>query len=55
MLTQQFVTAREKTFLLGYWSRFEVHDPYQQSDEAFENVYEKIKIAWQDWKTRIAS
>ena len=54
-ITQNFMMARGKTFLLGHWSGFEIEDPYQQSQQLFEKTYEKIELAWQDWKTRISS
>ena len=53
IVTQQFQTAKGKTFLLGYWHGFEIQDPYTQPLEAFKKIYQQIKIAWQEWKTRI--
>lgn len=54
-ITNQFLVAKGKTFLLGYWHDFEINDPYMQSYETFEKVYEQIELAWQEWKTRILS
>jgi protein-tyrosine phosphatase len=52
-VTQQFQIAKEKIFLLGHWQGLEIQDPYAQSFEAFKKVYQQIKMAWQEWKTRI--
>jgi protein-tyrosine phosphatase len=52
-VTQQYLTAKGKTFLLGHWGNFEIQDPYSQTYETFEKTFELIKLAWQDWKTRI--
>ncbi|HBZ2490669.1 TPA: protein tyrosine phosphatase, partial [Klebsiella pneumoniae] len=36
--------ARGKTFLLGHWlNKVEIPDPYKQSQEAFEFVYDLIE------------
>lgn len=53
MLTQQFISAKGKTFLLGQWSQFEIEDPYTQPEDAFLKTFQKIETAWQEWKTRI--
>lgn len=49
-LLGQYPQARGKTFLLGKWiDDTEIPDPYRQSHEAFEHVYnliDKACIAW---------
>ncbi len=52
-LGQQFLFAKEKVFLLGHWQNFEIRDPLGKTLSEFENVYQHIQFAWQDWKTRI--
>lgn len=52
-IVSQYTCAKGKTFLLGYWQNFEIEDPYKKTISAFEIVYQKIELAWQDWKTRI--
>ncbi|PCK33643.1 low molecular weight protein-tyrosine-phosphatase [Pseudoalteromonas piscicida] len=43
--------ARGKTFLLGKWiGDKEIPDPYRQSREAFEHVYELIDSACSAWQ-----
>ena len=53
VLERQFVFAKGKSFLLGYWQDFEIEDPLGQTIDAFEKVYQQIELAWHDWKTRI--
>ena len=52
-LLGQYPQARGKTFLLGKWiDDTEIPDPYRQSHEAFEHVYNLIDracVAWQKY------
>ncbi|WP_170252857.1 low molecular weight protein-tyrosine-phosphatase [Colwellia echini] len=49
-LLGQYPQARGKTFLLGKWlDDIEVPDPYRQSHEAFEHVYQLIDKACTAW------
>jgi protein-tyrosine phosphatase len=42
--------ARGKTFLLGKWiNETEIPDPYRQSQEAFEHVYQLVDKACEAW------
>lgn len=52
-ITRQFWAAKGKIFLIGHWQKFEIEDPYQQSDIYFEKVFQQLGFAWQDWKSRI--
>ncbi|MFT5851918.1 MAG: protein-tyrosine phosphatase [Colwellia sp.] len=50
-LLGQYPHARGKTFLLGKWiDNAEITDPYRQSHEAFEHVYQLIDSACNAWK-----
>jgi protein-tyrosine phosphatase len=50
-LLGQYPHARGKTFLLGKWiDETEITDPYRQSPEAFEHVYQLINSACNAWK-----
>ena len=50
-LCSRYPEARGKTFLLGKWlGDKEVPDPYRQSREAFEHVYELIDSACSAWQ-----
>jgi protein-tyrosine phosphatase len=50
-LLGQYPHARGKTFLLGKWiDDAEITDPYRQSHEAFEHVYQLIDSACNAWK-----
>ncbi|RJE75711.1 phosphotyrosine protein phosphatase [Pseudoalteromonas sp. MSK9-3] len=50
-LCNRYPQARGKTFLLGKWlDDKEVPDPYRQSREAFEHVYELIESACGAWQ-----
>lgn len=50
-LCNRYPQARGKTFLLGKWlDDKEVPDPYRQSREAFEHVYELIERACGAWQ-----
>jgi protein-tyrosine phosphatase len=50
-LCSRYPQARGKTFLLGKWiGDKEVPDPYRQSREAFEHVYEIIDSACSAWQ-----
>ncbi|MEI5639565.1 MULTISPECIES: low molecular weight protein-tyrosine-phosphatase [unclassified Pseudoalteromonas] len=47
----RYPQARGKTFLLGKWiGDKEIPDPYRQSREAFEHVYELIDSACSAWQ-----
>ena len=49
-LLGQYPQARGKTFLLGKWiDDTEIPDPYRQSHEAFEHVYQLIDRACSAW------
>jgi protein-tyrosine phosphatase len=49
-LLGQYPQARGKTFLLGKWiENTEIPDPYKQSQEAFEHVYQLIEKACSAW------
>jgi len=49
-LLGQYPQARGKTFLLGKWiDDTEIPDPYRQSHEAFEHVYNLIDRACTAW------
>lgn len=49
-LLGQYPQARGKTFLLGKWiDGTEIPDPYRQSHEAFEHVYNLIDKACSAW------
>ena len=46
--------ARGKTFLLGHWlNKLEIPDPYKQSQEAFEFVYDLIEQSCLSWMKKI--
>ncbi|MDK1289575.1 low molecular weight protein-tyrosine-phosphatase [Pseudoalteromonas umbrosa] len=50
-LCARYPEARGKTFLLGKWlGDKEVPDPYRQSREAFEHVFELIDSACSAWQ-----
>ncbi|MBE0369266.1 low molecular weight protein-tyrosine-phosphatase [Pseudoalteromonas aurantia] len=50
-LCSRYPQARGKTFLLGKWlNDKEIPDPYRQSREAFEHVYELIDSACGAWQ-----
>ncbi|MCO7198248.1 low molecular weight protein-tyrosine-phosphatase [Pseudoalteromonas sp. OANN1] len=50
-LCSRYPHARGKTFLLGKWiGDKEIPDPYRQSREAFEHVYELIDSACGAWQ-----
>ncbi|KZN29544.1 phosphotyrosine protein phosphatase [Pseudoalteromonas luteoviolacea S2607] len=50
-LCNRYPQARGKTFLLGKWlGDKEIPDPYRQSKEAFEHVYELIDSACGAWQ-----
>lgn len=49
-LLGQYPQARGKTFLLGKWiDNTEIPDPYRQSHEAFEHVYQLIDKSCAAW------
>jgi protein-tyrosine phosphatase len=49
-LLGQYPQARGKTFLLGKWiDDTEIPDPYRQSHEAFDHVYQLIDRACSAW------
>lgn len=50
-LCSRFPEARGKTFLLGKWiGDREIPDPYRQSKEAFEHVFNLIHSACDAWQ-----
>ncbi|CCQ10286.1 Low molecular weight protein-tyrosine-phosphatase Wzb [Pseudoalteromonas luteoviolacea B = ATCC 29581] len=50
-LCARYPQARGKTFLLGKWlGDKEIPDPYKQSQEAFEHVYQLIDSACSAWQ-----
>ncbi|WP_105167353.1 low molecular weight protein-tyrosine-phosphatase [Pseudoalteromonas sp. T1lg23B] len=50
-LCNRYPQARGKTFLLGKWiGDKEIPDPYRQSREAFQHVYELIESACGAWQ-----
>ncbi|GEK09929.1 low molecular weight phosphotyrosine protein phosphatase [Pseudoalteromonas sp. McH1-7] len=50
-LCSRYPQARGKTFLLGKWiGDKEIPDPYRQSKEAFEHVYQLIDSACGAWQ-----
>ncbi|ALU43223.1 low molecular weight protein-tyrosine-phosphatase [Pseudoalteromonas rubra] len=50
-LCSRYPQARGKTFLLGKWlGDREIPDPYRQSREAFEHVYDLIDSACGAWQ-----
>jgi protein-tyrosine phosphatase len=49
-LLGKYPQARGKTFLLGKWiDNTEIPDPYRQSHEAFEHVYQLVDKACSAW------
>lgn len=49
-LLGKYPQARGKTFLLGKWiDNTEIPDPYRQSQEAFEHVYQLVDKACSAW------
>lgn len=47
--------VRGKTLLLGHWlQQKEIPDPYRQSQEAFNFVYQLIDRACQSWANKLA-
>ncbi|WP_187292421.1 low molecular weight protein-tyrosine-phosphatase [Paraglaciecola psychrophila] len=49
-LCDQYPNVRGKVFLLGKWlNDAEISDPYRQSDEAFEHVYQLIDKCCDAW------
>ena len=48
--------ARGKTMLIGHWiGNKEIPDPYKQSKEAFEFVYQLIEQSCQQWAEKLSS
>ncbi len=46
--------ARGKTMLFGQWlGGIEIPDPYRQSQEAFEHVYQLIDKAASEWAKKL--
>jgi len=55
-VSKQASEARGKTLLLGHWlDKKEIPDPYRQSREAFDYVYQLIDQACQSWLPKLAS
>ena len=52
-VAKMFPQARGKVFLLGRWRDFEIVDPYLQSMNAFEHVFELIDESFQDWNQKV--
>ena len=48
-LVGKYPEARGKVFLLGKWIDEEISDPYQQSPEAYQYVYQQIALACDSW------
>jgi len=46
-------TARGKTFLLGHWTKTEIPDPYQRSDEAHAKAIQLIEEALDPWVSKL--
>lgn len=47
-----FPHSRGKVHLLGRWSDFEVADPYELGENAFEECFDLIHQGWLDWSSR---
>ena len=48
--------ARGKTMLFAHWLKGkQIPDPYRQSQEAFEHVYQLIEQAAQAWATKLGT
>lgn len=45
--------ARGKTMLYGHWLKKEIPDPYKQSIEAFEHVYDLIEQSAKEWVKKL--
>lgn len=55
-LSKRYPLSKGKTFLLGYWhNEMEIEDPFRQPYDVFEKTFQKIKLAWKGWDTRIFS
>lgn len=53
-VSKQAAEARGKTLLLGHWlDKKEIPDPYRQSQEAFDYVYQLIDEACESWSTKL--
>ncbi|GEA52368.1 protein-tyrosine-phosphatase [Vibrio inusitatus NBRC 102082] len=52
-ITKLAPAARGKTMLYGHWLNKEIPDPYKQSFEAFEHVYELIDKSAKEWLKRL--
>ncbi|ANO34986.1 protein tyrosine phosphatase [Vibrio breoganii] len=52
-ITKLAPAARGKTMLYGHWLKKEIPDPYKQSIEAFEHVYELIDKSAKEWIKRL--
>ncbi|MFA0067601.1 protein tyrosine phosphatase [Vibrio breoganii] len=52
-ITKLAPAARGKTMLYGHWLKKEIPDPYKQSIEAFEHVYELIDKSAKEWTKRL--
>lgn len=54
LVSKQAAEARGKTLLLGHWlDKKEIPDPYRQSQEAFDYVYQLIDEACESWSTKL--
>lgn len=52
-LEAMFPQVRGKTFCLGQYGQFDVADPYQQGQDAFDTAYAAIERGVADWVPRI--
>ena len=52
-VTQIAPQARGKTMLFNHWAGKDIPDPYRQSHEAFEHVYQLMSEAALAWKEKL--
>lgn len=52
-VTQIAPQARGKTMLFSHWAGIDIPDPYRQSHEAFEHVYQLMHEAALAWKEKL--
>lgn len=48
-----FPNCRGKIFCLGKWRNEEITDPYHQTQNVFETVFELIKTNWDIWQKKL--
>jgi len=46
-------SARGKVYRIGEWGKFDVPDPYRQSDNEFETAFELISRGVSDWVLKL--